>query len=242
MSEDKIIDKIRKLLALAERGGTAEEAESAFAKAQALMAKHAIDEARLVAAGQAPSEEIIKHVVHVRSRDEIKRAKFLLLHHVAKANHCRVVDATDNYDQVWIIGHESDALFVEMLCAAILMQYATERTRGWKAYQAATPESVRMSRFKWLQSFAWGYADRIGQRLVTDTQETAKSTGSELVLASRADAVGTWMDANMNLRKGASRRVSVHRGVMGQGAEAANKADLSGGRNNVQGRNGGELS
>jgi len=42
-SDDKVIDKIRKLLALAERGGTEAEADAAMAKVQEMLTQHNLD-------------------------------------------------------------------------------------------------------------------------------------------------------------------------------------------------------
>ena len=44
---DKIADKVRKLFALADAAGTPEEAANAMHHAQALMTRHAIDEATI---------------------------------------------------------------------------------------------------------------------------------------------------------------------------------------------------
>lgn len=240
MSEEKVIDKIRKLLSLAENGGATEhEAELAFQQAQRLMAKHSIDEARMALAGVRASEAIIKHVVHLGARDEIKRAKLLLIGAIARDNNCRIVDAT-SFDQVWIVGHETEAQFVEMLSATVLMQYAVERQRAWGRYSG--PES----RYKWVNAFAWGYAKRIGQRLKEAQEQVVAeqddAPGTALVLADRAGLVKSWMDENLSLRQKRSQAVSLSIHAMEQGASAANRADLSGGRNNVGGKSAKALS
>lgn len=238
-----VVDKIRKLMALAEKAGTPEEAELAFAKAQELMVKNAIDEANLRAEGHSvDAEPIVVHAVHLGNRDEIKAAKMLLYIHVAQANQCRVLDATRGYDEVRIVGHKSSAEFVEMLVANILIQYAGERTKAWRAYQAQykryglePPES----RFKWVNGFAWGYAQRIGQRLKEMSQTTAtKSKGGELVLRDKSSLVDEWMSDNLRVGKGRALRNRSSYGSRNQGAEAANRADISGGRNNVGVRSG----
>lgn len=55
MNTDKIADRIAKLLALAARAGTPEEAATAAAQAQALAERHGIDQARIDAANEARS-------------------------------------------------------------------------------------------------------------------------------------------------------------------------------------------
>ena len=244
MSE-RVITKIRALLSKTEGAGcTAEEAESAFALAQRLMTKHAIEEADLVSAGHAPSEEIIDHRIPLRERDEIRRPKLALFSAIARANNCQVVDATQTHDQVWIVGHESEALFTEILAASVLMQYAVERTRGWKAYQESGGSA---SRFRWVVSFAWGYAERISERLAGAVDEAIDEAGEdegaskELVFVGRKALVQDWMDSNLATVEKKSRPVMVLTGASEAGASAADRADLSGGRNNVRGGAAGEL-
>lgn len=230
-------------MALAERAGTPEEAELAFDKAQALMVEHAIDEARLREAGHSVSAEpIVVHRVHLANRDEIKAAKMVLYVKVAEANQCRLLDATRYLDEVHIVGHESSARFVEMLVANVLIQYAGERTKAWKEYQAAwrargyarPPES----RFKWVNGFAWGYAVRIGERLKEMSSSAASSKGGELALRDKSSLVDDWMREHMNVGKGRALRNRSSWQSRGQGREAANRADISGGRNNVGTRSG----
>lgn len=56
MNTDKIADRIAKLLALAARAGTPEEAATAAAQAQALAERHGIDQARIDAANDCWSQ------------------------------------------------------------------------------------------------------------------------------------------------------------------------------------------
>ena len=59
MSErERIVEKIRKLLALAARGGTREEGESAALKAAELMQRHAVDEDDLTESAEIAASEI----------------------------------------------------------------------------------------------------------------------------------------------------------------------------------------
>lgn len=239
MNEQTIIERINKLMRLAEKAGTPEEAELAFAKAQELMVKHAIDSHRLREAGQAEDDPIVVWPIRLGNRDEIKRSKLLLYMRVAEANQCKVLDATQGYDEVRIVGHRSSAQFVEILVASILMQYASERTREWKSYQARYGGRPPQSRFKWVNGFSWGYAQRIGERIAsTQRKAEAKTTGAELVLRDKKADVEDWMSENMNVRKG--RRLSVRASWDSQhaGRESANRADISGGRNNVSTRGG----
>lgn len=69
-TNDKILDRVRKLLALAERAGTPEEAGTAYATAQKLIAQHALSDeqirvARLRETGGPVDEPIIRRIVYV---------------------------------------------------------------------------------------------------------------------------------------------------------------------------------
>jgi|GEM_PF-2642026 len=236
--DQKLIDKIRALLAKTEENGcTPEEAESAFAMAQRLMAKHSIEEEALIAAGHdVKREPIINHKVSVRKRDEVSRQRVTIIAAIAAANNCKVIDATDDYDQVWIVGHESEALFVEILASAVLMQYATERNRGWKQWKAEYPFSD-LSRFKWVSGFAWGYATRVAERLEKEVEQTVagEGAGKELVFVGRKALVQDWVDENLSTKKSKARSVSYNAAAGAMGEDAANRADLSGGRGHVAG-------
>lgn len=227
-----IVDKIALLMAKAERTDNEFEAEMFFDAAQKLMIRHAIDDTMLKAAGKQ-SEKIVTIYIDIKTRDEIKSAKMLLLGRLARANRCKIVNDTRYNDRMIIIGYESDAEFVAILFASVMMQYATQRNLAWKNRR----EDMTTSRYLWVNSFSSGYAERVGIRLqemaTKATEETGMSTA--LVLRDRSKDVDEWLTANMSLRKG--RSVSVHRGTgYVSGYDAGSKADLSGGRNNLVGR------
>lgn len=227
MSPTPIIEKIQLLLNKAERTDNEHEAEAFYGAAQKLMQRHAVEESMLPG-NEQKREKIVKVVVIVKKRDEINAAKTLLLSGIAKANRCRIVIAKNRgQGEVWIFGYESDTAFVHMLYLSVLMQYAVERNRGWKIHSG--PES----RFLWVNSFAQGYASRVGLRLQELSVKTAKEAGSELVLFDRSKDVTDWMNANLSLGKGRAVKLRVNGGGYGQGASAAERANLSGGRNNL---------
>lgn len=220
MTETKIIDKIRKLLALAEGASTPEEAETAFEKAQALMRQHAIEEIQ-VGQREGRGIEIVTRKIALKERDEIRKAKLVLVNGIAAANRCQVVHSNSYF---MILGTKDDTEFVELLWSSVLIQMATERSRAWKRYAG------HESRFRFVTTFAFSYAVRIGERL--RKAEEAYAGGAELVLA--RDAVADKMaELFPNVR---TQKVG-HRGsveAMAAGERAANRADLSGGRNNLR--------
>lgn len=239
MSDNKVIEKIQKLLALAERAGTEHEAETAFEKARALMVQHAIEESMLKASGDVKAEKIIERFVKLGARDEIRMAKGILLNAIAKANRCKVLLYRDT---VSIIGYESDTYFVEMLWNSVLIQMLAARAKAWKQYQRDTPAAYQSSRFIFVNQFALGYASRVGERLVVRAAEQDKVAGTDIVLRDRSKDVDDWMDtAHPNTRKSKAVVRSGNLAARSAGSKAAATADLSGGRNNVNGRSAGAL-
>lgn len=94
MHNDKIIDKIRKLLALAENAGTPEEAGTAYATAQKLIAQHQLTEeqirqARLRETGQVGTDEpILKRIVYVSNGGSMPTWIGMLGNAIAEVNGC----------------------------------------------------------------------------------------------------------------------------------------------------------
>jgi len=235
VAPQSIIEKVKKLMRLAENAGTEHEAALAHEKAQRLMVEHAIDEIHLT---PEERERVETRRVEIPSRDEIRRAKLLLLMGLTKANRCRLLD---NGHHASIVGFKSDVDFVELLYASVMIQYAGERPKAWKAYQAEVPPSLRRSRHRWVNAFAWAYMDRVGERLAAaaarDTEEVvaASAPGTALVLASRAEEVDAYMAEQFPQTRSKSIGVRGVAGASGAGRSAADRADLSGGRGHVGG-------
>lgn len=223
-----VIEKIQLLLNKAEGNANEHEAEMCYNEAMKLMQRHAVDESMLP--GNAAKESIIKVVIIVKKRDEIRTAKTRLISGIAKANRCRIINASNRGEgEVWIFGYESDVAFVEMLYMSVLLQYAVARNRGWKEYYG--PES----RYLWVNSFAQGYANRIGDRLVELAEKSAKEAGTELVLFDRGQEVADYIKKTEDTVQG--RMVKSRNGTgFNQGWSAGGNANLSGGRNNLSGR------
>jgi hypothetical protein len=240
MAPESVIEKVKKLMALADNAGTEAEAELAFEKAQALMVKHAISELQLT---PAEREKIVERRIDLPQRDEIRRAKLLLFNELCRANRCQSLSSSRSQT---VIGFKSDVDFVEMLFASVMIQYAGERTRAWKAYRAETDEWDRVSRHIWVNAFAWAYAQRVGQRLreaarrEVESQDAA-APGTALVLVDRAKEAEDWMHEQYPRLKTKSLSVRGNRHANSAGHDAANRADISGGRGNLGGGRAGEL-
>lgn len=233
------LDRIRKLLAKAERAGTPDEAETYTAKACELMARHGVDEAVLAASpGTGPPAADPVGGVRIDIDDPYSGGKARLLGWTASALRCRWVmhDArSGRVAAVTVFGFASDRERVELLYTSLLLQAA----RHLAEVRPPDPhESVAAYRRSWL----YGFAARVYERLRTAEEaavrESAPAAGghsAELVLADRGDRVErAYAEAFPDLRR--ARRPQVSGTGYRHGATAADGADLGGTR--LDGRRG----
>ena len=228
------LDRVRKLLAKAERAGTPDEAEIYTAKAVELMARHGIDDAVLAAADPLRTADRIGSV-RVEIDDPYSAGKARLLGWTASALACRWVmhDARGGrVPAVTVFGFDSDRERVE-LYTSLLLQAARPLA---ELRPLRRGESVAAYRRSWL----YGFAARIHERLREaqsravrerdDDPGSAAGAGSSaaLVLADRGDQVDrAYAEEFPSLRR--ARRPSVSGSGYRQGADAADRADLGGG-------------
>jgi len=225
--DDRVLERVRALLAKAESTTFAEEAEALSTKAQELMARHAIDTAMVVAGGGAgPADGPTG--LRVPVDDPYAGAKSILLSAVASANGCRAV-WSKGLGFSTVVGFESELEFVDLLYTSLLVQATS-------AMVAAGPQVDRSGRSRtrsFRQSFLLAYATRIGHRLRAAEAASRASARMEYgeallpVLADRSDAVETACDEAF---PGAVRRsVSISNAAgWAAGSAAAELASLAG--------------
>ncbi|MFJ3713098.1 MULTISPECIES: DUF2786 domain-containing protein [unclassified Streptomyces] len=182
-AEPRMLTRIRALLAKAEATDYAAEAEALSAKAQELMARHSIDEARLSAEGRSADTPA---ACRIGVDAPYETAKAVLLDAVATANRCRAV-WNSAFGFSTVVGFEPDLEVVELLHTSLLVQGTAAMTRAESAQRAGGRKRTKTFR----QSFLAAYASRLGHRLAeTAGQVTAAEAGSLLpVLAARDVAV-----------------------------------------------------
>jgi len=201
-ADERMLSKIRALLAKAESTEFAEEAEALSGRAQELMAKYSIDHALLAAESgreEAPGGR------RLWVDNPYEAPKVTLLQTVAQANRCRVVWSKE-LGLVTVIGFPADLDAVELLFTSLLVQANTAMLRAGGKLDAYGRSRTRAFR----QSFLVSYAIRIGERLAEATghaeQEVAaerraaepplSGNGTDLVpfLAARREAVDDAVD------------------------------------------------
>lgn len=184
-SEDKMLARVRSLLAKAESTEFGAEAEAFTAKAQDLMTRYAIDEALVRAQhGSIVGVDALRVMIEPPYAAE----KALLLHLVAEANHTRAI-WSKWASFVTLIGVERDVDHVEMLFTSVLLQAVREMTHAGESNPDARSIGFR-------KAFLNGYALRLGERLTEATRSAEDSYGGGVlpVLAAQQQAVNDAVD------------------------------------------------
>ena len=145
-----LIEKVRKLLAMAEGTVNPNEADAFSRKAAELIALHRIDPDRLHAEA---ADDL--HVVEVElGRGAYVRGRLSLLGAVGDANGCKVVfEVHDRGTVAFVAGFRSDLETVSLLYHSLHAQASSRMISERRATAAATQQ--------WRRSFLFGYADQI---------------------------------------------------------------------------------
>ncbi|HWO61483.1 MAG TPA: DUF2786 domain-containing protein [Umezawaea sp.] len=184
--DQKVLGRVRGLLAKAESTQFPDEAEALSAKAQELMNRHAFDRALLDA------EEHVAQTATSRRLwldNPYLSAKAQLVHVVAQANRCRAV-MYDKIGFIALVGDEMDLEITELLSMSLLVQ----ATRAMVSAGSQTTRTGQSRTRSYRQSFLISYATRIGERLhkaneVTDDDRLLP------VLRDREEAVDELFDS-----------------------------------------------
>lgn len=167
--DERVLERVRALLAKAESTTFEAEADTFTAGAQALMARYSIDRAMLAGDRDEPDPGPRTRRVAVDAPYEGPKA--MLLGAIAEANHCRSV-WHQSLGMCSVVGFAADLDAVEMLFTSLLVQATTAMTRTAKGTGGGGGARTRSFR----QSFLISFATRIGQRLTeTIAEQTAEA-------------------------------------------------------------------
>ncbi len=169
--DDRLLSRVRALLAKAESTNFPAEAETFTAGAQALMARHNIDRALLDAEASTVSSEVMARRIGIDSPYD--GAKVLLLDAVARANRGRSV-WTKHLGFCTVAAFPEDLQTIETLFTSLLVQATTALSKEGTRTGADGRSRTRTFR----QSFLAGYAQRIGERLAESTREAAQAAAA----------------------------------------------------------------
>ncbi|MGH3392357.1 MAG: DUF2786 domain-containing protein, partial [Actinomadura sp.] len=225
--DQRMLDKIRALLAKAEATEFSEEAEALSTRAQQLMARHSIDHALLTARSGRERETPGGRRLPIDNPYETPKAA--LLTGVAQANRCRAVWSRPLGFST-VLGFPADLDAVELLFTSLLVQANTALAREGSKHGPGGRSRTRSFR----QAFLTSYAVRIGERLTDATgdaerQAATEAPGTDLlpVLTARTQAVDDAVDAMFpQLREHRMTRITDTEGWL-SGLAAADRADLN---------------
>jgi Protein of unknown function (DUF2786) len=185
--DERILRKVRALLAKAEATDFDAEADALTAKAQQLMTAHAIERA-LADAGEPVREA--PTVRRVWLDPPYVDGKALLVNEVAASNRVRCV-LTKACGFVTLVGFQGDLDTVELLSTSLLVQ----ATRAMQANGSQVNRYGTSRTRSFRQSFLASFAVRIGERLrsaateVEDRADRGHAGALVPVLSARDDAV-----------------------------------------------------
>jgi hypothetical protein len=202
MTESDILRRVRALLDKAESTTFEAERDAYVEKAQALMLKHAIDEA-MVANAQTGKRELPtkKYFMYTEGKG-YAQAKIDLLASVCRNNRVRVVfhtksqSSSDKRRFATMVGFTDDMEFCEMLYTSLWLQLTAE---GIRAHEQAPEEFNekywdyrKPHRKSFLSAFADGFIAKVSGRMREATKTATESQGSRaLVLVDRKAEVDT---------------------------------------------------
>jgi hypothetical protein len=241
VDRDKMVLKIQKLLALAERTTNEVEAATFLAKAQELQEAYIIEQHELIRDGQAEQESIGFVVTLEGKSTPLIKAKRELIWGLAALNRCQ---STMAHDRSWvrIYGFDSDREIVLSMFNSIMLQLQTALAVAEKAEYTPLIGTLK----GWRVSFAHGYVRRVLARLQaaqaarTRDAERVATPGAELVLVNRAQLVKNHLDdAVPNLKKNSSYKTDAFGNSAGYGSgdRMGQTADLGGTRLGGEGGN-----
>lgn len=225
--DQRMLSKVRALLAKAESTEFPEEAEALSARAQELMARHSIDRALIAAESGDTGGSAGRRIAVDHPYDA---PKAVLLTVVADANRCRAVWHRELGFST-VLGFPDDLAAVEMLFTSLLVQATSAMVHAGPRRDARGRSRTRSFRHAFLNA----YAARIGERLREAAGEAADRAAADAggkdllpVLAARDRAVEQAVDTMFpNLAKGRAGSVSNYEGWVA-GRAAADLASLNG--------------
>ena len=225
--DDPVLVKVRALLAQAESTTFEAEAEAFTAKAQELMARHAIDGALLWARSARDEHPI---TIRVPLDDPYTDVKSLLLQRVAHHSRCKSV-YHPRYGLASIVGFASDVAAAEALFTSLLVQsHAALRAEAAKA-----PPGGRARSRSFRSSFLFSFVTRIDERLrdVTAHVESVAASINGPALLPALVARGSVVEDSVTQLFGTLDSVAVRAGTdsagWARGRIAADQAHLNGG-------------
>jgi hypothetical protein len=241
---DRMLERVRRLLAKAEGAANDAERDAYNAKAAELIARYGIEEALLAAdrhEQQQPGDRVVDlHPPYARDKGSLLAAVATPLRVRVVLRSSRGIREASPRLSMHLFGMEADLERVDVLFTSLLVQAA----HGLAVARPDDPyESVAAYRRSWMIGFAAVIQRRLSEAGAAVTAEADATRGSNgrdgvsasLVLADRSQLVDAAVSqAYPRLRTARGRSLSGS--GSGDGAAAARRADLGGRRLTRRGR------
>jgi Protein of unknown function (DUF2786) len=226
---EKLLARVRALLAKAEATSYPAEAETFTTAAQAMMARHSID-AAMLHSGPGRGEGR-PGGIRLGVDNPYSESKAMLVQQIAETNRCRAV-WSKHLGFTTVLGFDADVRWVELLYTSLLVQATAAMSGAGAKTDAWGGSRTRSFRSSFLQAFAM----RIGERLGETTRQAEADAGRESggrdllpVLASRRQAVDEELARIFPelIERGGRTRYAGDREGWLSGLAAADVADLA---------------
>lgn len=236
---DAIAEKIRKLLALAEGSTNEHEAALAAQRAQEMMLKHHVDEARVhgqdVKADPIAEERAIVFADWNQKGTRIQGWLIGLMGAVSRSVCCDYYYVPGR--AIYLVGRESDRQIAKYLFEYLRREIDRLAEQGWN--KPGTHNAFPSNAKRWRRGFRLGCVAAIRERLAKPTRPApaagqlpaAPVTETALVLRNRLEEVDTWVKDNLKLTSTRFEPPPVH-GYL-EGHKAGRDLNLDGGRRAV---------
>lgn len=220
--DEKVLNRVRRLLAKAESTEFPDEATSLRKKAESLIITYGLEKA--LSTPVAQQGEIT--TIRINFQDPFSDRKAYLLHRVSDAFGCKSISFCPKGGRrrtyAKVVGYPGDLEQVELIYTSLLLQSARELA----ALPVVHQRYVRSER----SGFLFGFAERAGERLealyAKATEEAEDNApGAALVLVDRKDAVDSaYAELFPNSKTGRTTTSSPNGYYAGR--KSANNADL----------------
>jgi Protein of unknown function (DUF2786) len=229
-ASDRLLDRVRKLLAKAEdESVTPPEAQALTAKAAELMAKYGIDRA-LLAADRPETDQPANRILDIDN--PWARVKAHLLCGLGSALRCQCIllSGTSPGSRIHVFGYASDIERTDLLYTSVLIQM-------WHGLAGAQVPAWSSSPRAWRRSWLLGFATAVICRVraaehAAARQATAPATPASsrtaLVLADRSQVIRGKVEQEYPVTRTA--RVTYSGSGYGAGYAQGQKADIGGRR------------
>lgn len=249
--QEKLADKIAKLLRKAENTDVQAEADTFIAKAQQLQEEYAISElmvARARGENEQEREEVVRELFNFSGRYRLGERAIATV--IAKACRCRVIGTYYRWqpgepkkgESIWVVGFKSDVDRVRLLNSSLQIQAHAAMMRWWKAERLDYMRGSQgfLARRQFMLSFSGGLEEQLSAANKAAKEEAEKreeeagreSTGVALAIVEGEQLRDQWIDTTFG-RLTTGRRRQYRGGGLSAitaGSSAGRSADASSGR------------